>query len=303
MKEDLNEIAIFTKVAEGGSFSGAARMLGLPKSTVSRKVGLLEERLGVRLFQRTTRRVRLTDQGEQYYQGCVGALAMIEQSTQSVIDSQSELAGTLRLSAPLAFTVEFLWGWITEFMAAHPNVFVEFKATNEYLDLIDQGIDLAIRTGTLADSSLVSRKLGDASRHLYASPAYLDKYGTLENAGDIQNHHCIVLGERIDSARWHLRCDRKDVAVKLKARIAVDSMELVMDSAIAGFGIAQLPSTLADSAVKARQLKAVLTAYTIPAVSIYAVYPSRRHLSVNVRAFLDFIVAKASEIKQWQTGR
>ena len=206
---DLNEMAIFVHVVEAGSFTGAAKNLGLPKSTVSRKITQLEERLGVRLIQRTTRSLRLTDTGSAYYNHCARILGEIEEANITVTQMQSTPTGTLRITAPVLFGSTVLSGLIADFMDEHPQVQIDLVLTDQRLDLVQDGIDVAFRVGQLEDSSLIGRHLGDARSILCASPEYVKKHGAPKHPSELQEHTLMTASQW---SQWQLQGpDRKSV--------------------------------------------------------------------------------------------
>ncbi|WP_263866297.1 LysR family transcriptional regulator [Thalassolituus oleivorans] len=199
---DLNEMAIFVHVVEAGSFTGAAKNLGLPKSTVSRKITQLEERLGVRLIQRTTRSLRLTDTGSAYYNHCARILGEIEEANIAVTQMQSTPTGTLRITAPVLFGSTVLSGLIADFMDDHPQVQIDLVLTDQRLDLVQDGIDVAFRVGQLEDSSLIGRHLGDARAILCASPEYVKKHGAPKHPSELQEHTLMTASQW---SQWQLQ--------------------------------------------------------------------------------------------------
>ncbi|HET7717329.1 MAG TPA: LysR family transcriptional regulator [Bauldia sp.] len=293
---DLNEVAIFLSVVENGGFSAAARALGLPKATVSRKVANLEASLGVRLLQRTTRAINLTDAGRRYHRDCRGALAAVEEATHRLAGTQGVPSGTIRISAPADAAHFFVADTIAGFAKAYPGVGIELVLTDEQLNLVEQRIDVAFRTGRLKDSSLIARKLGEGQRMICASPAYLDVAGTPRLPADLGKHAAIVHGDSIEGASWTLIGPKGKVVVRLQARLAANSMALVLKAAVAGLGLALLPEPVAAAELRRGRLKTVMEAWRPPAGGISLVYPSNRHVSAATRAFIDFAVKSAPDI-------
>ena len=191
---DLNDVAVFARVVEAGSFTGAARLLGIPKTTVSRRIAELEREVGLRLLQRTTRSLNMTDAGRLYYEESSRGLRAIEDANLRLADARAEPSGTICVSAPVAFGSFFLADTVFDFLAAYPKTRVELRLTDDKLNLVEDGIDLAFRTGTLADSTLVARKLGSTHKILCASPAYLERRGTPAQAVDLGRHDCVIAG-------------------------------------------------------------------------------------------------------------
>lgn len=284
---DLNDIPVFLKVADAGSFTAAARALGLPKTTVSRRVARLEEAVGVRLIQRTTRSLSLTDAGRRYFEDCHAALAAVADASRRTADTQQEPSGTIRVSGPA--DTGFLADVVTDFITANPKVRIELVLTDQHLNLVDEGIDVAIRAGHLSDSSLVARKLAPSRRTFVASPDYLAKAGVPETLADLSHHDCIISGRSIDGATWRVKGPDGPQTISVKGRIAVNAMQFAVRAAVSGLGIALIPSPMAARAIRAGRLRMVLRAFEPPHGALYAVYPSKRHISVAVTAFADFI--------------
>ncbi|MEM6992077.1 MAG: LysR family transcriptional regulator [Myxococcota bacterium] len=291
---DWNEIAVFVKVVETGGFQRAAEALGLPKSSVSRKVASLEERLGVRLLHRTTRSVSTTDIGQGYYDRLARLVADAEAAEEAVKQCQSEPTGTLRVSVPSTGPGPFMRS-VFAFAKQHARVSLEVIATDRFVDLVRERVDVAIRAGELADASLVARKLARSRHSFVASPSYLEERGRPETVADLHDHDGIALGRLESTASWHLD-DGKTVPIR--GRIRVTSMALAIDAAVAGLGIAMIPDTFAAGDLEAGRLERVLPElHAKTPVSI--VYPSRDNLSTIVRAFVDHVVEHAdrSEIE------
>lgn len=284
---DLNDILIFTRVVEAGSFTAAAHLLGLPKTTVSRRVAALEREVGVRLLQRTTRSLSVTDAGRLYYDLSSQGLRTIEDANLQLADTRAEPSGTIRVSAPVGFGSHFLTSTMFDFLAAYPKTKVELLLTDDRLNLVESGIDLAFRTGTLPDSTLIARKLGSTYRILCASPDYLARRGIPLLPADLPRHHCVVAGRSTANMHWTLDGAAGQETVVVSGRIAVNEMGTVLAAAVAGYGIAQLPHQLARASIANGLLRRVLDDYATPAGGIYAVYPSSRHLSPLVKAFIE----------------
>jgi DNA-binding transcriptional LysR family regulator len=295
---DLNEVALFVKVVDTGSFTAAARLLGLPKTTVSRKIAHLEEALGTRLLHRTTRSLSPTEAGRQYYGECSAGLAAFEEANRRIAGAQQVPSGTVRISAPADTANYFVSDIVGEFLAAHDRVRVELVLTDERLDLVRERIDVAFRMGQLADSALVARKLGSGSRILCASPAYLAVAGTPKVPTDLKAHACIVHGASVDGVSWTLRGPRGRSVVPVSARLAVNSMAFALKAAVAGLGVAMLPKPMAASDLRFGRLRTVLEDYELPATGIHLVYPSRRHLSAATKALIDFAAKRVPEEKR-----
>lgn len=296
---DLSAVAVFVKVVEHGSFRGAAKAMAMPKSTVSRKVAELEERLGARLLQRTTRTLRLTDVGEQFHRRCARILSELEDAEHGVREMQEAPRGLLRVTAPLGF--RYLGPIVTELLAQHPELRVEVVCTDRMVDLVDEGFDAAIRFGKLADSSLVARSLGTGRRLVVAAPSYLRAHGGPSHPRELAEHDCLVFGAGPERERWRLESRGKPVDVAVRARLVANDFDALDDACRAGLGIAMLPSDRCASAVREGVLEHVLPDWASPETPAHVVYPSTRHLSPKVRVFVDHLVASMSP-PPWERG-
>lgn len=286
---DLNEIVVFARVVEAGSFTAAARDLGMPKSTVSRKVSDLEERLGARLLQRTTRKLSLTDVGNTYYQYARRVVDEVEEAELAVTQMQEAPRGLLRITTPLTF--RYLGPIVTSFLARYPDVQVQMVGTDRVVDLVDEGFDLAVRAGKLADSTLIARSLGSESNVIAASPAFLEAHGTPSSPSELAEVDCIAFGGLRDPNTWVLHADGETVSATVSARLTVNDFEVVRQVAVAGGGIALMPLSLCCDDLRAGRLVRVLPDWCTASAPIHAVYPSTRHLSPKVSAFLDHLQA------------
>lgn len=293
---DLNEIAVFIRIVDKQSLTGAARALGLPKSTISRKLSSLEERLGARLVERTPRHVRLTEAGTVFYDRCAGLVAGIAAAEGEIARLTSAPRGRLRVSAGFDVGVSVLGPLVQEFLQRAPQVSVELTLTDRPVDVVAEGFDLAIRIGPVRDANLVVRKLGAGSGVLCASPSYLTHRGAPEQPEDLARHACIVFSSPPHSAAWSLTSDRGPVTVRVDGPLTVNSLTLARDAAVAGLGIARLPSFVCWSELGAGRLQRVLAAWSTEERSVHAVLPSGKHMSTKVRAFLDFLVERMARV-------
>lgn len=297
---DLNEIYLFAKVAEAKSFAKAARDLGIPKSTISRKVSELEERLGVRLLQRTTRKIGLTDPGRIYFDYAARIVSDIEEAERSVIDMQEVPRGLLRITAPVGFS--FLGGMVTSFLRENPHVEVAMTCTDRVVDLVAEGFDLAVRAGNLQDSSLIAKLLGFERWMVVASPDYLEKAGTPKAPADLDSHGCIVFsGGGMERATWTLEDGATLLKIRIPSRLVTNDIEMVKEAALTGLGIAMLPASRCVDELRLKRLHRVLPALQAPPTPIHIVYPSNRHLSPKVRAFIDHMSARMTP-PPWEVG-
>jgi DNA-binding transcriptional LysR family regulator len=291
---DLNDIVVFASVVEAGSFTAAARLLAMPKTTVSRRIAALEREVGVRLLQRTTRSLNLTDAGRLYYEQSSQGLRTIEEANLRLAEARAEPSGTIRISAPVGFGGHFLIRAVVDFLAMYPKTNVELRLTDDRLNLVEDGIDLAFRTGILQDSTLIARKLGSTHRLLCASPDYLARHGVPESPADLTRHQCVIAGPSASGAHWVLDGPSGQETVVVAGRFAANEMQAVVAAALAGFGIAQLPQAIAEGLIKEGRLQRVLRDYTTPAGGLYVLYPSSRHLSPLVKAFIELASERIS---------
>lgn len=283
---DLSEIGVFVKVVQTGSFSQAARDLGLPKSTVSRKVSQLEERLGARLLQRTTRKVALTEVGAMYHERCARILPELEDAERAVTELQDVPRGLLRVAAPLRFGL--LGPVISELLSMYPDMKIELVCSDRIVDLIEEGFDVAIRAGTLADGSLIARRLMDAIPHfIVASPDYVAKHGAPDEPTDLTDHDCLIFSGNRDRGTWRFRKGARAVDVQVTGRCSINDFDLLRQAAVAGHGVARVPAQTACADLRAGRLVRVVGEWQTAEVPLSIVYPSTRHLSPKVRAFID----------------
>jgi DNA-binding transcriptional LysR family regulator len=291
---DLNEIMHFTKVVEAGSFTKAAAALGVPKSTVSRKVAALEERLGARLLHRTTRKLRLTEIGEAFHNRCSHILTDLEEAELAVSETHGNPQGTLRITAPMDIGAHLLGEVIRKYGEAYPQVKVEVYLNDRLVNLVEEGFDLAIRAGKLADSGLIARKLGSASFILCATPEYLEKHGTPMRPEDLKDHRCLLFSAAGLHSNWTLIGPEGAVSIPVDGPLSTNHFSLNHCAALAGMGIGFMPVFHAAEGLEDGRLVRVLPEHRSPLSGLYAVYPSNRHLVAKVRAFLDLLVENIS---------
>jgi DNA-binding transcriptional LysR family regulator len=284
---DHGEVWVFAKVVELQSFRAAAQALGAPPSTVSHKVAQLEDRLGVRLIERTTRSLRLTEAGSAYHRQIVPALEALMDAERSLVDAQAAPRGTLRISAPLEFGHLTLGAVLAEAMRRHPGLKVQVELSDRVVDLVEEGFDVALRRGPLQDSTLFSRKIGPAWHlRLYASRDYLQRRGEPRKPEDLGKHDCLVMTGMHNPGRWAFRRGRKRIAVEVRARARANSFQLLSELAAAGQGIARLPELLGERAPRGT-LRSVLDDFVEGPSEWHVVYPSARHASPKLRALLE----------------
>jgi DNA-binding transcriptional LysR family regulator len=285
---DFSDMNVFARSVEAGSFSEAARSLGMSKATVSRAIARLERRIGVRLLQRTTRTQGLTEAGRVYYERCAAILAEVEDAERAVTDLQTAPRGTLRLSVPPE--MELVDAIVREYLRRHDQMNVDVVATERRVDLVTEGFDVAIRSGTLEDTSLVARSLGTLTRVLCASPAYLDRRGMPDVPASLCEHECIQHTDAGRTTNWTLHRHGDTTEVSVHGRIRVNTNALVRQAAIADLGIGAVPEFVASADLSAGRLKTVLTSWRLDGTPLHAVFPSTRQLAAKSRAFIDLAV-------------
>lgn len=297
MSTDLNAVAIFLKVVELKSFRAAARALGVPKSTVSMKVSQLEDQLGARLLERTTRTLRLTDAGSAYRRQVEPALDALREAERAITDLQARPTGRLRITTAVEFGQNdpALADVLAEYMRRYPTVEVQVELLDRRVDLIEEGFDLAIRSGPLEDSTLIGRRIaGRGAFRVYASPGYLRRRGEPRTPEELADHDCMVMTSQSQPTRWAFRGKRKPVTVEVRPRVAVNGFLVLRALAVAGLGLTRLPEFIGAPARKAGTLRTVLDDFTLPPTSWHAVYPSARNLSPKVRSFIELLEERLS---------
>jgi len=298
----LSDIAVFVRVVECGSFTAAAERLDISKSVVSKYVTRLEDQLGARLLNRTTRRLSLTEVGRVFYERSRVGLADIEDAQAEVSRLQSEPRGTLRINAPMSFGILHIAPALPEFQELYPDVTVDMNLDDRKVDVIGGGFDVSVRISELPDSSLVARRLGPCRHAIVAAPAYLERCGTPRTPEELLDHNIITYRYQESSLEWHFQSpDNKTTSVTVSG-----SMKMKMNNSLAlrealleGAGITRTPTFVVGKDIQEGRLVPVLRDYEIFEVTIFLVYPQRRHLSPKVRAFVDFMAKRITETPYW----
>jgi DNA-binding transcriptional LysR family regulator len=281
---------VFATVVRTGSFTAAAAELGMPKSTVSRKIAELEDRLDTRLLQRTTRKLSLTDVGRIYFDRSARIVAELDEADQAVTDLQATPRGLMRVTAPLSFAM--LGPMVAEFLERNREVQIELVCTDRRVDLVEEGFDVAIRAGPLDDSTLIARSLGLLRRVLVAAPVYLRRRGSPRAPADLAEHDCIVFGVGREPTLWTLHAGERMAEVRIAPRYVVNDSELMVAATRAGIGIAWIPEFVATADIRDGRLRPVLRDWRSSETPIHAVYPTARHLSPKVVAFVDLVIER-----------
>lgn len=292
---DLNETAVFVKVVEAGSFSAAARLLGLPTSTVSTRVARLEKRLGVTLLQRTTRRLHLTETGELYYRHAATGLGHMLDAEAAVTESTGEPKGLLRVTAPADLGNVLLAEIVNQLRRNHPKISIEMVLMNRYVDLVAEGVDVAIRTGALKDSTLIAKSAGVARWVLFASPAYLKSAPPLKSPEALR-HHCCLQFTSLGKESWTLKEKTNSVTIPMTGQVLINDVRVIQSMALAGEGVALLPMYLCREDDAAGRLVRVLPEWHAKADPVHIVYPRQRFMAPKLRAFIDLATR---ELASW----
>ncbi len=287
---DLNEIVVFAKVVETRSFTAAAQQLGLPKSTVSRKVSQLEERLAARLIQRTTRKLSLTEIGQAYYERCQRIVSDIALAEQLVTDMQSTPRGLLRVTAPVDLGGFRLGELTAAFLTKHPDIHLHLELTDRVVDLVDEGYDLALRFGPLGESSLIARRMYAMAMRLYASGAYLAARPPPSEPDDLSDHDLLAFVPNARLNTWVLHGPGGATAeLTPSARLSSNNLLAIRQALAAGGGVALLPDFVLGDHVATGTLVPLLPDWHSRPVELFAVYPSTRNLSPKVRVYIDYL--------------
>ena len=286
-------LRVFRCVAELGSFAGAARHLALSPAAVSKNIGELEAHLGVRLFNRTTRRLSRTEAGARYYEHVARILDEMEEADASLEPMQSMPRGLVRVTAPLTLTLTLLSPAIPGFLQRYPHVTLDLRLDDRRIDIVEEGYDLALRvSGNLQESSLISKKLSTLQYVVCGSPTYVERFGAPQDPNDLQEHNCIrfTLSDRVDV--WEFRSRDRSVRIPITGRYRVTSSLAVRDALLAGFGLSLVPEIYVQDDIQQRRLVTVLDTWTALETSVYALHPTKRYMSAKVSAFLDFVTAE-----------
>jgi len=303
MKDRLNGMRVFAQVVEAKSFSAAADKLGVSKSLASRQVSALERALSVKLLNRSTRKLSLTEAGTLFYEHCARIVHEAELAEQRLSRTQSEPAGLVRVTAVPAFAVRHVLPALAEFYRQYPKIQVKLSCSNRALDLGDEGYDLGIRVSFNPPPNLVARKLAANRALLCASPAYLERHGTPRRIEDLRKHECVLFPALAPKGVWTLRRDGRKYSVPVTGVFETDEMDVVRAAVAAGFGIGILPLYVARDALQRGQLVPLLRQFqVVPESAIYLVYLPNHTLSSRVRALIDFLAQRFGPVPSWEVG-
>lgn len=284
---ELSDIAVFVKVIQSGSFSEAARRLGAPKSTVSSKVSSLERRLGVTLLQRTTRKLHLTDEGDMFFQTCARALSEIESAEAIAAGGQKVPQGRVSVTVPNDSS-KFLASFLKRFLAKYANIMVDLIVTNRYVDLIGEGVDIAIRAGTLKDSSLIAKRIATSRLALFASPDYIAEAGAPTHPKDLTDHRCILFSKM--KSEWELSHGRQRAKIKVTSVVTADDIGALKELASQGIGITLLPTFICRNDVEGKRLVPILPGWFVSSSPISVVYTAQKFQHPKIKVFIEELV-------------
>ena len=287
--DTLEGMRTYATVVSEGSFSKAAERLGRSPQLVSKYVAQLEDRLGVRLLNRSTRRLSVTEAGQAYFERCQGIVAEVDELENAVGNMSEAVRGVLRINAPMTFGMHHLTPAIAEFQAAHPDLRVDLALDDRVIDIVREGFDLAIRIADLEASSLVARRLAPVNLVVCASPAYLERRGRPESPQDLSSHECLGYTYSAARDRWRFTSDNGDEDVQVSGRFCANNGDALRTAALAGHGLIMQPTFIVGDDLRAGRLVRVMPHYRVTALNVYAVYAHRQFLSNKVRAFVDFL--------------
>jgi DNA-binding transcriptional LysR family regulator len=297
---DLNLVVAFVKVVESGSFTAGARALDLPTSSISRAVARLEDTLGTRLLQRTTRKLHLTAAGEHYFGRVREAIGGLDQASAAVLDMGQAPRGQVRVSAAGDMGDGVLSAIVARFVARHPGIEVDVVLTGRWVNLVDEGFDLALRAGTLQDSSLVAHKIVRTEVGIYAAPSYLARRGRPKRFADLARHDCVIYRRPNGALPWRLTGPRGPEQVSVSGPVAADDPLFVRGLVVAGVGLGMLPEIACGAEVREGRLVRLLPAYAVRSGALYVVSPPLKHVPARVSLFRDHLIA---ELKAWFAAR
>jgi DNA-binding transcriptional LysR family regulator len=289
----IGEMTAFVRAVETGGFSAAARDLGLTPSALSKLVTRLEDRLGARLLQRTTRRLQLTAEGEAFYARARPILIAMNEAEAEITEAGTRPRGRLRLHCGSAFGMHQLAPAIPRFQALYPEVEIDITISDEMLDAVEERFDLALRIGPLDESSMVARRICNLERLICAAPSYLEQHGVPRTPDDLQHHNCLWITSLPALRRWPFDTDDGTRVVNIDGNVTANNAETVLQLAVAGVGITRLTDVVVGDAIRSGELVSLLTDWNhVEPVPLFATYPSGRNLSPKVRAMVDFLVAE-----------
>ncbi|MGH1351697.1 MAG: LysR family transcriptional regulator [Methyloligellaceae bacterium] len=300
---ELEEIRVFVQLVESSNATRAAEKLGVAVSAVSRRMKDLETRLGVQLLNRTTRRMNLTEAGAIYFRRCRQIIDDFEEAQSEVSQLSRNFTGGLRIAAPMSFGQAHLLPAIASFMHQYPNMNIDLDMNDRQVNLVEEGVDVAIRVGELKDSSLMARRLASISFAVTASQGFLDRYGVPATPADLSGMPALCYSNLSTPGAWdYVSKDGEKGQVRVEPRMLINNGDAIREAAISGLGIACGPTFIVHSALERGLLKPVLQDWNWGDVNLYAIYPPTRHLSARVRLFIDFLAERFSGVPYWERG-
>jgi len=297
--DTLTSMKVFAAVVENGSFAAASDRLDMSRAMTSKYVAHLEEHLGTRLLQRTTRKLTLTEAGSTYYERCVQILSDISEAEEGALHLNETPRGTLRLTVPVSFGIHHMGAVISDYMKQYPDVKVDILVTDRRVDLLEEGLDMAIRIGALSESGLVARKIASDRLVIAGSPEYLQRHGTPRTPEELARHNCLTYSYAATGDEWRLQGPGGLHAVRVSGSLRATNGDMVKLAALGGVGLMRQPLFLCSEELRSGRLQEVLSEYRSDHLGIYAVYPSRKHLPAKVRTFVDFIAAAFDLKSEW----
>jgi DNA-binding transcriptional LysR family regulator len=297
--EDLQRMAIFARVVEAKSFSGAARHLNLSKSLVSKQITQLEKSVGARLLNRTTRALSVTDAGAVFYEHCMRIVEEMEEAKLAVSRLHSEPRGLLRISSSVAFGRLHVAPAVAEFLRLYPEVRIDMVTTDRFVDLAEEGYDVVIRIVGEPAPNVVARKLAPVKRSMCATPEYFARHGIPQTLSDLRRHNCLTYTYFMPQDSWRLRGPDGDIAVPAPGNLRLNDDDALAETVLSGLGIAVLPTFIIGKELQSGRLRSVLSEYIPLERHIYAVYLPTRHLSAKVRGFIDFLLKRFGPEPYW----
>jgi DNA-binding transcriptional LysR family regulator len=295
----IDLMVTFVAVVEAGSFSEAGRRMGQQKTTVSQRVHQLEERLGVRLLQRSTRSVQPTQIGRAYYERCVRILAEIDQAEQMVRHDRDCPTGELRIQLPIELGMHVFGKFLVEYAARNPEISLHVELSSRRMDMIDERYDLAVRVGTMPDSALISRRILSIRRGFYASAAYLAQHGEPKTLDDLKHHSCLRFQTDYYDGEWTAQGPTGKSTFSPSGAVTANNLAVLRDAATAGLGIAALPSLFCREEIESGSLQRILRDWELDESEVFVLYPSRQHLPAKVSGFLTFLDSQRDQLTHW----
>jgi DNA-binding transcriptional LysR family regulator len=296
---DLLDVLAFVRVAETGAFARAAERMGMSKSILSRRVARLEQQLGAKLLTRTASGAQPTVIGEAYYARAANILVELEAAREVVADAVTQIAGPIRIAGPLSFGTLHLAPALAEFAKTHPKVELDISFEDRTVDLVAGGFDLAVRLGTLEDSSLIARRIAPMRRVVLASPSYLDARGRPEHPRDLNHHDLLIYANAGRAEQWRFRTEKGWEQVRIRPRLRTDNGDMLRAAAVAGLGVCILPSFIAAPAIESGEGEVLLRDYPLEEGAVHVVMPPGRATTARVRALVDFLAARFGPEPDW----